>query len=801
MANNLQEIIVTNLLYNEDYAHKVYPFTKVEYFEPPYTEIVKVATKFYATYGEIPKKDELKIELQNLRGITDRQLKEATEALNALHIDPIDPTWLMTNTEKFYKEQSVMNAIVESANILQDQHGNRGEILNLVQNALAVSFDTNVGHDYFEDYEKRFEDYHRTEDKVSWGIKSLDDVTNGGMSKKNLICAVASTGCHAKGTKVVMADGSFKNVEDVEIGDRLMGYKGQVRTVLRLCRGRETMYRLTPTRQDSFVVNASHVLPLWNVRTKTIENVTVKDYLKFSKAQKHFRYLLLNDAEMEFNASNVELPLDPYFLGVYLGDGHSHKCAITTSDHEIKDMVVEYASQHNCYVRYEQKRGCETLNLSFCKGAYHPILSKFKTLGLNFGRNKNVTHCDEKFIPECYLTASVKVRRQVLAGLIDTDGYLANGLYEFSTKSKQLGVDITRLARSLGFVVNNRPKVVNGVTYRRISIMGDVFNIPCRVDHKICRYEFNRNIDQHHRRIREIEELGEDDFYGFTLDGDHLYYTDNFVLNHNSGKSAFMCNITANALRQGKNALYISLEMSEDRIAERIDANLMHTSISNLHDMSEDTFSRNVQTLKGKCRGRLIIKEYPTSSASVINFKALLEELKLKKNFVPDLIVIDYLNLAQSARVKIGQTNSYGYIKAISEELRGLAVEYNAVVLTATQTNRNGFNNSDIDLTDISESIGVTFVMDFQFAIIRTEQMDEQNQVMIKQLKNRYGDLTKRREIYLGFNRDEMRFYDADAEAATIRNTFSAPPSYIPVPKKAEEVKGKTTNDFGGFKF
>ena len=162
MANNLQEIIVTNLLYNEDYAHKVYPFTKVEYFEPPYTEIVKVATKFYATYGEIPKKDELKIELQNLRGITDRQLKEATEALNALHIDPIDPTWLMTNTEKFYKEQSVMNAIVESANILQDQHGNRGEILNLVQNALAVSFDTNVGHDYFEDYEKRFEDYHRT---------------------------------------------------------------------------------------------------------------------------------------------------------------------------------------------------------------------------------------------------------------------------------------------------------------------------------------------------------------------------------------------------------------------------------------------------------------------------------------------------------------------------------------------------------------------------------------------------------------------------------------------------------------
>lgn len=462
MANNLQEIIVTNLLYNEDYAHKVYPFTKVEYFEPPYTEIVKVATKFYATYGEIPKKDELKIELQNLRGITDRQLKEATEALNALHIDPIDPTWLMANTEKFYKEQSVMNAIVESANILQDQHGNRGEILNLVQNALAVSFDTNVGHDYFEDGEKRFEDYHRVEDKVSWGIAAMDEITGGGMSKKNLICAVAPSG---------------------------------------------------------------------------------------------------------------------------------------------------------------------------------------------------------------------------------------------------------------------------------------------------------------------------------------------------TGKSAYLCCITANVLRQGRNVLYISMEMSESRVAERIDANLMHTSVSHVREMEHNEFITNIDKLKSKCQGRLIIKEYPTSGASTIHFRSLLEELKTKKHFIPDLIVLDYLNITQSSRVKIGQTNSYGYIKAISEELRALAVEYNAVVLTATQTNRNGFNNSDIDLTDISESIGVTFVMDFQFAIIRTEQMDEQNQVMIKQLKNRYGDLTKRREIYLGFNRDEMRFYDADAETSALRNTFSAPPSYIPVPKKAEEVKGKTTNDFGGFKF
>lgn len=809
MANNLQEIIITNLLYNEDYAHKVYPFTKVEYFEPPYTEIVKVATKFYATYGEIPKKDELKIELQNLRGITDRQLKEATEALNALHIDPIDPTWLMTNTEKFYKEQSVMNAIVESANILQDQHGNRGEILNLVQNALAVSFDTNVGHDYFEDYEKRFEDYHRTEDKVSWGIKSLDDVTNGGMSKKNLICAVASTGCHAKGTKVVMADGSLKNVEDVELGDRLMGYKGQVRTVLRLCRGRDKMYRITPNRMESFVVNSQHVLPL--VRSTNGHprcELTVEQYLKYAPSTRQQFKLLCNDAELTFSEA-VDLPIDPYFLGLWLGDGNSATMAISNMDAEILSYLTDEFEFEGVTSKLFDLPNNRAKLVKFIRSDLtkyrNPLVEAFESVGIKIKRpdDGGIT-CYTKFIPEVYFHASVEQRYQLLAGLIDTDGtktsYGSN--YAYYTVSDQLANDVLRLGRSLGFVCTKRHQRINEKFWTwSITISGDNVNdVPLRVKHKQCNFDFHRNRNPHYRGFT-CEYVGEDDFYGFTLDGDHLYYTDNFVLNHNSGKSAFMCNITANALRQGKNALYISLEMSEDRIAERIDANLMHTSISNLHDMSEDTFSRNVQTLKGKCRGRLIIKEYPTSSASVINFKALLEELKLKKNFVPDLIVIDYLNLAQSARVKIGQTNSYGYIKAISEELRGLAVEYNAVVLTATQTNRNGFNNSDIDLTDISESIGVTFVMDFQFAIIRTEQMDEQNQVMIKQLKNRYGDLTKRREIYLGFNRDEMRFYDADAEAATIRNTFSAPPSYIPVPKKAEEVKGKTTNDFGGFKF
>lgn len=458
MASNLQEKIVANLIFNEDYARKVYPFVKTEYFDAPYSTIIDVASQFFQKYNQLPHKDELKIELKNRRGLTDKQLNDTIKALDGLRNEPSDPRWLMETTEKHFKEQSVFNAIVKSAGILENEKGNRGEILTLVQNALSVSFDTNVGHDYFEDYEKRYAEYHKTEDKVSWGIRSLDEITNGGMSKKTLNCIVAPSGV---------------------------------------------------------------------------------------------------------------------------------------------------------------------------------------------------------------------------------------------------------------------------------------------------------------------------------------------------GKSAIMCSIASNVLRQGMNVLYITLEMSETRIAERIDANLMHTTINNIREMSEKTYLSKIEALKTKTTGKLIIKEYPTSSASVLHFKALLEELKTKRNFVPDLIVVDYLNIATSSRVRIGQTNSYGFIKAISEELRGLAVEYNVAMLTATQTNRSGFNNSDIEMTDVSESIGMTFVLDFQIALIRTEQMDEQNQVMIKQLKNRYGDLTKHREIYLGFNRDEMRFYDADTMNSNMKETFG---NMTPISANRSDNQ-KPTNDFNKFTF
>ena len=232
------------------------------------------------------------------------------------------------------------------------------------------------------------------------------------------------------------------------------------------------------------------------------------------------------------------------------------------------------------------------------------------------------------------------------------------------------------------------------------------------------------------------------------------------------GKSLFMCHHAANCLTQGKNVLYITCEMAEERIAERIDANLMDITLDDLGELPKQTYSDMVEKHLKNLTGKLIIKEYPTASANVNHFKALLEELRLKKNFKPDIIFVDYLNICASARMKMGTTvNSYTYIKSIAEELRGLAVEYNIPVFTATQTNRQGYANSDVDLTDTSESFGLPATADFMFAIISTDELDELNQVMVKQLKNRYNDTIINKKFVIGINRAKMKLYDVEDSA------------------------------------
>jgi len=261
------------------------------------------------------------------------------------------------------------------------------------------------------------------------------------------------------------------------------------------------------------------------------------------------------------------------------------------------------------------------------------------------------------------------------------------------------------------------------------------------------------------------------------------------------GKSLFMCHMASSVLLQGKNVLYITLEMAEDRIAERIDANLLNVNIKNIIDMPKSLFDTKVNSISKKTQGTLIIKEYPTASAHAGHFKALLNELSLKKSFRPDIIFIDYLNICASSRYKTNfSVNSYSYIKAIAEELRGLAVEFSVPIFSATQTTRSGFGSSDPELTDTSESFGLPATADLMFALISTEELEQLGQIMVKQLKNRYNDPTMNKRFVVGIDRAKMRLFDVEQNAQKDILDSGQEEEYT---YEEEQKKSK----FSGFKF
>ncbi|ADO97898.1 DNA primase-helicase [Synechococcus phage S-SSM5] len=231
------------------------------------------------------------------------------------------------------------------------------------------------------------------------------------------------------------------------------------------------------------------------------------------------------------------------------------------------------------------------------------------------------------------------------------------------------------------------------------------------------------------------------------------------------GKSLFMCHVAAAALLQGKNVLYITCEMAEEKIAERIDANLLNVPIQKLADLPHPIFEKKIKSLANKTQGKLIIKEYPTASAHVGHFKSLINDLALKRSIRPDIIFVDYLNICASQRYKGSIVNSYTYVKAIAEELRGLACECNVPIISATQTTRSGYGSTDVDLTDTSESFGLPATADLMFALISTEELEGMNQIMVKQLKNRYNDLNVNKRFCLGIDRAKMRLYDVEESA------------------------------------
>jgi len=438
-AKTIESLIIENLCVNEEYSRKVLPFIKEEYFhDTTEKEILKLVLKNIIKYNKLPSKDTLLVGLSNNKSLTQQQYESCISYIKDLEFSPcINDDWLIDETEKFCKDKSIYNAVLESIHIIEgkDREKTPDSLPSILSEALSVSFDTNIGHDYIKDAEKRYDFYQKVEYKIPFDLDYFNSITNGGVTPKTLNCVIAGTGV---------------------------------------------------------------------------------------------------------------------------------------------------------------------------------------------------------------------------------------------------------------------------------------------------------------------------------------------------GKSLFLCHHASNCLLQNKNVLYITCEMAEERIAERIDANIMDLTIDELKELPKNVYAKKLFQSTQGVSGKLIIKEYPTGSAHANHFRHLLHELKLKLKFVPDVIFIDYLNICASSRFKSANVNMYTYIKGIAEELRGLAIEYKVPIFTATQTNRQGYNNSDMGLENTSESFGLPATVDFMFALIGSDELDEKNQIMVKQLKNRYSDLSTNRKFVIGINRGKMKLFDVDeSEQAGLISTGS----------------------------
>lgn len=461
LTQTIERTILGNLVYNEDYARRVLPFIKDEYFANREERIVyQEINKFIGKFNKPPVKTSLHIEIDNRKDLTEDQYKSVKTIIETLNALEVDMDWLLGVTEKFCKDKAIYNAIVDGINIIEgkDKQKTPEALPSLLTEALAVSFDNRVGHDYLENFDDRFEFYHRKEEKIPFDLEFFNKITKGGLPQKTLNIALAGTGV---------------------------------------------------------------------------------------------------------------------------------------------------------------------------------------------------------------------------------------------------------------------------------------------------------------------------------------------------GKSLFMCHMAANCLSQNKNVLYITMEMAEERIAERIDANLMNVSMDDLHDLPKQMYEDKIGNIVKKTSGKLIIKEYPTASAHVNHFRALVKELAIKKSFKPDIIFVDYLNICASARMKAmgGSINSYSYIKAIAEELRGLAVECNLPIVSATQTTRSGYSNTDVGLEDTSESFGLPATADFMFALISTEELEELNQLLVKQLKNRYNDPGQNKRFIVGIDRSKMKLYDVELNEQTDLVDSGQQDDSVPV-----FDRGKNYEKFSSFK-
>lgn len=735
-GKSFQEELAFLILDDREFSDRMLEVLNVEYLEFKYLQVfIDKIFSYKKKYTAHPSYETLKIILKSDISDHNDVLQKQIRDYYARSLSNMD---ILANAEyvkdkalDFCRKQKLREAMIKSTSLLKNSSFD--EISQVINDALKAGAESNQGYDFLADFEKRYEVINR--DTITTGWDKIDDIINGGAGRKELGVVIAPTGCHAKGTPIMLHDGRIIPVEKVEQGDILMGPGGSGRLVECLIRGNEVMYEISPTKGDKFTVNENHILSLKRTNDGTslagsIVNISVKDYLKKSDTFKHIHKIYRTSVK-EFSGPNKEMADDPYFIGLMLGDGSMTKNGIsfTTADKVLAEEVKKQADRYGMSIRENDKKNNRAKMYSFTNfGNYNNLLrDNLEHWGIFGKKSRN------KFVPHEYKTSSFQNRLEILAGLIDTDGSLNNGCYDYISKSKNLSDDVAFIARSVGlaaYVKKCEKSCQRGFTgtYWRVTISGDISIIPCRLERK----KANKR-----KQIKDVlvtgfklEKVEKDDYYGFQVSGDNLYLMGDFTVTHNCGKSMVLVHLGAQALKAGMNVVHYTFELAETVIAKRYDSCLTGFPLNTLAD-HKDAIWKQIKDVEGK----LIVKEYPTKTASTNTLRAHLTKL-IQSGTKPDMIIVDYADLMRTTSQRKEKREE---LESIYEELRAIMQEHNVVGWTASQTNRTGLESEIITMQSISEAFNKCFVADFIFSVSRTTEDKQTNGGRIYIAKNRNG--------------------------------------------------------------
>ena len=824
-----QKEIVGLLLNDKQFVLECIPLIKPEYFTGIAHELaVRTVFSHFNKYKALPTRAQFFEALKNLisQKSEDTRAYILTEAATVYnHYIPGIETrdYYRDKITNFAKSQALKRAFhscLELINKDSESEESWTKIEEQLRNALTVEHNFEMGLDYFGTVEER---YARTKKAIesgevfTTGFPKIDAALKGGGFLRGEIGSWMGL-CFAKGTKVRMFDGTVKKVEDVEVGDLVMGNDSTPRKVLRLARGQDQMYQIIPVKGKPYIVNSNHVLSLKNCNrtpakksgtnyirpncyfanhparmgSSDIFNISVKDYLSqtehFKKSMKGWR----TGVEYPFKKTLI----NPYMLGVWLGDGDHHQAAITTIDKEIEDAIYTEAVNRGLSIRHDDK-----LHYFFYENSQkqHPCgKGKSKNTLMNDLRSYDLL-CNyrtesglDKHIPFDYLVNDRKTRLELLAGILDTDGSLSCSGFDFINKSKQLAEDVVTLAQSLGFAATIKSctkECQTGVfgTYWRVFISGDCSIILVRIARK--KAPKRKQYKNHLVTGITINPVGYDDFYGFEVDGNHLFLLDDFTVTHNSGtgKSLALVATTVANLKLGHKVLYISLEMDEDRTAERFDAQLgdcsrtMGLSIKNLSEKENVVIQGLGEFISDyDDKKLLVIKQFPGGQMDIPTLRAYFSQVKLR-GFIPDVVIIDYVGEMKDYPGMPTHESRYRIVR----DLRGFAVEEKIVIFTAMQPNRSAKEAIKNGLLIDDENIGDAYAqikpLDALWSINQFQEEKEAGLARIFVVKHRFGE--SRFVIYVQYDRDTLSITEISKQ------------KYEDIMKRHRLTKEKTVDD------